>query len=169
MGAFRGRWMMVGAVTAVLLAGLPGGRASARKGPKVFSARINARQLVAHGRRTFGTYDGSIFLFAGSKPGGLHGTTRAASFACIAIGLDTSAFPLTLTCGGDYAEERIKGPVVKTWASLHGIQVTIQSFDGTHASGTFAGSLEITSGNAGPLAPAPVENGRFSVAVSRSH
>jgi hypothetical protein len=58
---------------------------------------------------------------------------------------------------------------VKTWASLHGLQVTIQSFDGTHASGTFTATLEITSGNAGPLAPAPVENGRFSVAVSRSH
>ena len=167
MGAFRARWVLATAVTAVLSVGLPGARASAKKGPKVFSARINARQLNAHGPRTFGTYDGSIFLVAGSKPGGLHGTTRAASLACIAIGLDTAAFPLTLTCGGDYTET--KRAVVKSWSSLHGVQVTLQSFDGTHASGTFSGTLDITSGNAGPLAPAPVENGRFSVAVSRSH
>jgi hypothetical protein len=160
---------MVAAVTAVLLAGLPGGPAWAkRKGPKVFSARINGRQLVAHGRRTFGTYDGSIFLFAGSKAAGLNGTNRAAAFACIAIGLDTAAFPLTLACGGNYQEVRAKGPTVNAWSSVSGLQVTIESFDGTHATGTFAGTLELTTGNAGPLAPAAVENGRFSVVVTRS-
>ena len=69
MGAFRARWVLAAAVTAVLSVGLPGTQAWAKKGPKVFSARINGRQLVAHGRRAFGNYAGSIFSFGGFKTG----------------------------------------------------------------------------------------------------
>ena len=75
-GAFRARWVLAAAVTAVLSVGLPGTQAWAKKGPKVFSARINGRQLVAHGRRAFGNYAGSIFSFGGFKTAGVNGTNH---------------------------------------------------------------------------------------------
>src|SRR5262249_47935548 len=167
MRTFRGGWMKVAALAAILGAGLSTHLAWARKkSARTFSAQINGRQLTARNRHTLGTYNGSIFLFEGSKPGGLRGTTRTAAFTCVAIGLETATFPLTLACGGTYQE--VQRTTVRSWSSLHGLQVTIDSFDGTRATGTFSGTLEITSGSAGPLAPAPVENGRFSVIVTRS-
>jgi hypothetical protein len=152
--------------TAALAIALLGGplvdEAAAGKKPRL-SARINGHAVRAGGRRLDAVYVGMTVLTISGSTRNVR-FNRAVAFACVAFGLAPTTSPVTLTtCNGLYQETRTGlHPSVKIWTTDTGLQVTIESFDGVHARGTFSGAFEFSpTGDA----PAVIVNGRFSVVV----
>jgi hypothetical protein len=150
----------VGTLGAIVLAGSAIGDGWA-KTPKVrFSATVNGKRMKALKRATFLTLASTSFSVIGqSKP--RKGVSRAITALCgPGVDLRSLALPATLACYGSYVEARRKGS--KEWVRPNGIEVTVESFDGSRAEGTFRGTLDTTVAHAGDP-PVAIEEGRFSV------
>jgi hypothetical protein len=157
-------------VAAAVLATVPAVRdAVAGRKPKLV-ARINGKKFKANVKPSI---TGVYYTSAGVTLNGLgqkisigRGTIKNLVILCGGIGLPGATFPVTVDCGGTYTDNTFSGPVppanAKAWAATTGILVTFQSFDGTRAKGTFAGSLPPGDTNPGDP-PATIERGKFSV------
>ena len=91
--------------------------------------------------------------------------------ACVPIDLATITVPYVRAsgAGGNYQEVRFKRtPSAKGWGSVHGLQMTIDYWDGVRLKGHFAGTFEFGNENgAKALGPLPVDEGRFAVELPR--
>ena len=155
------RIVAIGVGACLVAGGLPSDAAAGKR--SMVSARINGKRFKSTSRRlTFGTYGDFILLVVGSKAGR---SVRSLGVGCVPVDLATAALPLTCTGNGTYQEVRIgRRPSAKAWGTVNGLQVTIESFDGARARGTFSGTFDFGNENgASPLGPIPVEDGRFDV------
>jgi len=151
--------ILLAALAAVLASAVP-----AAAGKPHLTARINGHRLKAVGTRLQVNYIGNeLFEIVGSTKNVRF--NRAVAIACVAFDLASQPPPVTLTgCNGNYQETRTKrrSASAKVWATSSGVQVTIDAFDGTSASGTFAGTFEV-AGDGG--APAPIQSAKFVAPV----
>jgi hypothetical protein len=141
-----------------------GGEATAAGKPP-FSAQINGRVFRATARNAQAVFVVDVVeLVAHTQRGHF---SRAVAFACPALNLATATLPVTLSsCNGTYQEVKVsRHPSVKVWATGDGLEITVESFDGSRIKGTFSGTFE-TPGQ--PGGPAAVRNGKFNLAVSAS-
>ena len=148
----------------IVVAGLAGTADAGRK--KGLRARINGRGFKVGGRFTVGSTNGfgGIIITAG-KPSIPGKSLKSFTLGCEVPGLSpTMALPVTVSCGGGYAEVKVGLHAVnRAWATDDQIQLTVVSFDGTRLKATFAGQFE-TPGEQNPGdGPATVENGKVTV------
>jgi len=172
------RWL-VATLGLILVATVLVDDAMARSHPPVVSARIHGRRFRSRGVRANQAVVGgfafdplaSFLTFGASKVGRPHiGTLiRSMAVGCLIYNYNpsTATFPMTLTCSGNYYEMRLGHPeLTKGWMTSTGIQVTLNSFDGTRAVGKFSGTYEMPD----PASPGPgsvaVENGQFNVVMT---
>jgi hypothetical protein len=172
------RWL-VGTLGLVLVAGLLVDDVMARTHPPIVSAKIHGRRFKARGvgaRQAVvaGFTSGpslGVLTFGASKVAGLHIGTLIRSMAVLCpipnYNPTTTMFPLTLACNGNYHEMRLGRPqLTMGWMTDTGIQVTLESFDGTRAVGQFSGMFELPD----PASPGPgsvaVANGHFNVVIT---
>ena len=158
----RGRGGVATAAVAIVLATAPSIAAAAARKP-ILSARIHGNAVTATGTRLQAFYiGGAVFEIAARTKSTRR--NRAVAFSCVAFGLLPTTSPVTLTqCNGNYQETNVgRHASAKVWSASTGLQVTVDSFDGTRARGTFTGEFEF-AGDGG--APAVVRNGRFDVVV----
>ena len=162
MSMRREGWLAAIGLGVALVAGIPVDEATASSRPHL-SARINGRALTASGKRLQVVNLSTIFEIVASTKN-VH-FNRSMAFACVIFDLATTPLPVTLTqCNGNYQETRIsRHPSAKVWTTAAGIQLTIDSFDGTRARGTFSGAFEV-SGDGSP--PAAIQNGKFDAVVT---
>jgi hypothetical protein len=128
------------------------------------SARINGHALRASGTRLQVDSFPTVFEITASTKNVRN--NHAAAFACVAFDLASMPLPATLTpCNGNYQETRIgrRGASVKAWSTTAGIQVTIESFDGSHVKGTFGGAFEFSAEG---RPPATIQKGKFDAVVT---
>ena len=147
------------ALTAAILAT----NATAASGPRL-SARINGHALRASGTRLQVVSFPTLFEVTASTKNVRN--NHAAAFACVAFDLASMPLPTTLTqCNGNYQETKIgrRGASVKAWSTAAGIQVTIESFDGSHVTGTFGGAFEFSAEG---RRPATIQKGKFDAVVT---
>lgn len=171
------RWL-VATLGLVLVAGVLVDDAMARSLP-IVSAKIHGRRFKSRGVGARQAVVGgfvfdplfSYLTFGASKVGRLHiGTlVRSMAVGCLIPNYNpaTATFPMTLTCNGNYHEMRLGHPErTQGWMTDTGIQVTLDSFDGTRAVGKFSGTYEQPD----PAYPGPgtavVENGQFNVVIT---
>jgi hypothetical protein len=149
------------ALGALLLAGPLIDPAVAKKPKTRFVAKVNGKRVKAPRRATFFYYSTVSFSIAGAAT--QRGVTRTVTANCLGD-LAAVAPHATLDCYGTYTEARRRKPA-KDWQRNAGMQVTIDSFDGTRAVGSFSGTLDPSP--AYPTdPPATVTNGVFSVVVT---
>ena len=86
------------------------------------------------------------------------GASRAL-FANCPGNLGSLALPATPDCYGDYGQNGKSG--LKSWAG-NGLQVTVESFDGSRVVGTLRGTLAPTASHPTDQ-PVTIEDGSFSV------
>ena len=158
----KARLAVLGAV--IVTAGLVGTADAGRR--KGLRARINGRPFKVGGRFTAGSTNGfgGIIITAG-KPSIPGKSLKSFTIGCEVPGLSpTMAVPVTVPCGGGYAEVKVgRHAVSRAWATDDQIQLTVVSFDGTRLKATFTGQFE-TPGEQNPGdAPATVENGKVTV------
>ena len=160
----NGRWI-IGLAGVLLLTALAGDAAAASK-PKL-TARIHGKAFKATGTtRLQGTFiSGELFSVLATTKSVRH--NRAMDFACVGFGLAPGHIVALGPCGGEYQETNVSrhGVSVKTWSTVSGLQVTLDSFDGTHATGTVSGAFELSGQCDGP---ATVQNGRFDVVITNT-
>ena len=134
--------------------------------PKL-TARIHGKAFKATGTTLLqGTYVGAeLFSILAKTKNVRH--NRAMDFACVGLGLAPGNIVAPGPCGGEYQETNVSrhGVSVKVWSTVNGLQVTLDSFDGTHATGTFSGAFELSGQGDGP---ATVQNGRFDVVITNT-
>jgi hypothetical protein len=174
------RWL-VATLGMVLVAGVLVDDAMARRHLPIVSARIHgrrfksrgvgARQAVVAGFAFDPT--SSVLTFGASKVSGLHiGTLiRSMAVGCLMPGYNpaTTIFPLTLACNGNYHEMRLGRPqLTMGWMTDTGIQVTLDSFDGTRAIGKFSGTYELPDPATPGTGTVAVERGQFNVVITVS-
>jgi len=159
----RGRSWLAVALGAVLLTGSLIDDAAARKPKARLSATVAGKRLKALRRATFLIYSTTSFSVTG-QTNVRHGLSRAVSAACLGD-LKTLVLPTTLGCYGTYTEARRSG--ARDWQRNEGMQVTIASFDGTRAVGTFQGTLDPGPSHAADPTVG-VENGAFSIVIRES-
>jgi hypothetical protein len=135
--------------------------AFARKPKTRFVAKVNGKRLKAPRRATFFIYTTGSFSIAGATT--QRGASRTVTANCLGD-LAAVAPHTTLSCYGTYTEVRRRKPA-KDWQRNEGMQVTINSFDGTRAVGSFSGTLDPSAAHATDP-PATVTNGVFSVVVT---
>jgi hypothetical protein len=148
------------ALAALLVGGIFGGEATAAGRP--FSAQINGRVFKATAKNTQALFlETVVELVAHTQKGHFN---RAVAIACPALNLATATLPVTLSsCNGNYQETKVSlHPSVKVWATGDGLEITVESFDGSSIKGTFSGAFE-TPGQ--PGGPAAVRNGKFNLAL----
>lgn len=167
MRVSRRSWLVV-VVGAVILAAPMIDDAVARKQRSRFSAMVDGKRLKGWKRATFATYATTGFgVIASARP--RRGVVRSLSVDCVGVDLRTITLPVFWPdfssmpeCFGFYLETRLRGGL-KQWTSA-GMEVTVDSFDGTRVVGTFRGIIQPSTSN--PSEPAvTVEGGRFSVFV----
>jgi hypothetical protein len=155
----RIRGFMVTACAVALLGGAFAGEAHAKK--KFIKARINGKGFRAGGIRAAASTNGlGLVAINGSK--GTR-TLTTLTLGCGFPGLSpASTFPVTAACGGGYAVAGLGAPP-KGWVTDDGVQVTIESFDGTTIKGSFSGTFE-RPGDTNPTdPPASVQGGKFAL------
>ena len=132
--------------------------AFAKKAKSSFSAQVDGKRLKASRRGSQGIYATTSFSVAG-QTGVRHGLSRTVTAACLG-NLKTLVLPAALDCYGSYIEARRHGS--KEWSRPSGLQVAIESFDGTRVVGTLQGALDPTAPHASDP-PVTVLGGRFSI------
>jgi hypothetical protein len=159
----HGKRIALTALAALLISGTFGGQATAAGKP--FSAQINGRVFKATAKNAQALFlQDVVELVAHTRKGHFN---RALAIACPALNLTTATLPVTLSsCNGNYQETKVSlHPSVKVWATGDGIEITVESFDGSSIKGTFSGAFE-TPGQ--PGGPAAVRNGKFNLALGTS-
>ena len=132
--------------------------AFAKKAKSSFSAQVDGKRLKASRRGSQGVYATTSFSVAG-QTGVRHGLSRTVTANCLG-NLKALVLPATIDCYGTYTEARRHS--AKDWSRSNGLQVTIESFDGTRVVGTLRGGLDPTPAHAS-AAPVTVKDGRFSI------
>ncbi len=150
------------ALGAVMLAGLVSGDASARRAKTRLVATVNGKRLKGS-RPVIALYSTASFsVNAAAKP--KRGIVRTVTANCGPVNIKTVALPITVTgCYGSYTEAPSRHGTFRQWTGT-GIEVTVESFDGTRIVGTFQGTLVIPTHAGDP--PATVERGSFSIALT---
>jgi hypothetical protein len=164
------------ALAAALLAGSFVADAQAGKKKAFIKARIDgkgfkAKHIPLKGKvataatNGFGAYAITGTITTAGRRGG---TLRNVTLGCEIPDLSpSSAFPITVSCGGGYTDTKVtlSGTTIRAWGTDDMIQVTITAFDGTRMTGTWSGQFE-EAGETNPGdPPAVVENGKLSVDV----
>ena len=163
MSTGRSNWLVV-ALGAVLLAGPLVGDAFAKKPKSRLSATVNGKRLKSSKRAVMGLYATASFS-VNSATRLRHGLVRSITVNCGPVDIKAVALPITLTaCFGAYTEAPRHTAGFKQWLS-NGIDLTVESFDGSRVVGTFRGALAPTSANASDP-PASVEDGSFSLVLT---
>jgi hypothetical protein len=161
-----------GVAVAILLGANP---ALAIKGDTI-SAVVNGHERKFKGKTACGGYTPAAFaIVGGTKFHGLNRLIRSLAVSCVDVDLATSSFPLTpaasppANCTIGYTEMKVslRHPITREWSTTStpdnsAIQVTVTSFDGTRAQGTFSGTIAALTG---ATTPATVTSGSFSVVL----
>ena len=153
----RRRWL-----AAMVLGFLLVTPAGAAKKPHL-SARIHGHPLKSGGKRLQVESFSTVFEIVASTKNVRF--NRAMGIACVAFDLASMPLPATLSqCNGTYQETRIgrRGASAKVWSGT-GMQITVESFDGSTARGTFGGAFEVSGQGDGP---AVIQNGKFNAVVT---
>jgi len=94
------------------------------------------------------------------------GVSRFISVGC-GPGVDLLALPIpspTILCYGTYQTNSVRGGDQKTWlGATPTMELVIETFDGTRASGTFLGAISAAVGTVEP--PVTIESGRFTAPI----
>jgi hypothetical protein len=127
--------------------------------------RVNGRNIRDRGKNICdGFTQAGVSFVAAPRRYHLGQTLRAVSLACADFDLSSTTFPVTPQfCLLGYTEIKVKvPPTSKRWgsSSTATAQVMFTSFDGTHVTGTFSGTLAPESGTS---TPATITNGKFSL------
>ena len=165
MVAHRRRWPLL-VLSAALLAGPLVQDGYAKKGPKsFFKTYVNGRKLKGSKRGLSGFLAGSGFTVAGATKQKL-GLVRTVTITCGPVDLSTVPPATTLTgCFGSYTEAGSRTGSFRQWTGT-GMELTVDSFDGSRVIGSFRGIL-VDASSANPSdASASVEDGTFSVALT---
>lgn len=144
------------ALGSVVLAGSVIDDAFAKKATVRFSATVDGKRMKALKRASLGLYAPTSFSVAG-QTGVRRGVSRAVTANCLG-NVKSLALPATVDCYGTYTEARRHG--AKDWSRNNGLQVTIDSFDGSRVVGTLRGTLDANSSSDPPVT---IEGGSFSV------
>jgi len=152
-------------IALALLTGLPPTRAIAGKGDKI-SAVVGGKRLKFRRGQVCDSYNqgdmsGVFEVTGGKKPHRIGQLLRALAVGCA---VDLAAGTPPLTCNIGYTQFRASAN-----ADFHmyagnspDVQVTFTSYDGTHLSGTFSGTLAAEDGTTNSIA---VTNGSFSLLI----
>jgi hypothetical protein len=151
------------ALGAVVLVGPAIDDAAAKKAKIRFTAQVDGKPLKGAKRQVVFINAGTSFSVTGQTKV-RRGAHRALTAACSG-NLASLALPATLDCYGDYGEYSRTG--LKSWTGLqivngYGLQVTIESFDGSRVVGMLRGTLASTTSSDPPVT---IENGSFSAVV----
>jgi hypothetical protein len=156
----RTSWLVL-ALSAAVLAGPLMDDAVAKKPKARFSARVDGKRVKALKRAIVLLYSTTSFSVNGAT-NVRRGVVRTVTANCLG-NLKTLVLPATLSCYGTYTEARRTG--AKDWARNDGMAVTVESFDGSRAVGTFHGTLDPGPSHAGDP-PVTVESGSFSIVLT---
>ncbi|MFN8546120.1 MAG: hypothetical protein U0807_18215 [Candidatus Binatia bacterium] len=157
--AWRSRFLMVVGSVA-LLAGPLVRDGFAKKAKSRLSATVDGKRLKASPRALVALSSSGSFSVNGQTKV-QKGLSRAVTVNCLG-NLGVLALPATLTCYGTYTESRKHGS--KSWQS-NGMELTVESFDGSRTVGTFRGTLDPASAHASDP-PVSIEHGSFSLVVT---
>ena len=150
----------------VLLAGLDYGIAKSK--PKsAMALTFNRKVLKSVRRAILGQYSTAIFTVGGSTRVSRRKYTGFA-ISCAPVNLQTVTLPATFTdCGASVIQTDLRHPAQnQTWTSFGTVAVTVQSYTGGRAIGTFRGTIDSATTPSEP--PATVEGGSFSVLLTNS-
>ena len=156
----RKGWLVVAMGMTVALAGPMVDEAFAKKAKSSFTAKVAGKPMKALKGQIFLLYTSTSFSVAG-QTGVRRGLSRAIQAVCLG-NLKTLALPATINCYGSYTEARRKS--AEEWSRNDGIQVRIETFDGSRATGTFSGALDATPSHPSDP-PVAVESGSFSIVI----
>ena len=159
----RRPWVML-ALGAILVAAPLVPEAHAKRTKSFVKTFVDGKKLKASRRGIQGFLAGSSFSIAGAtKP--KRGVVRTVTVNCGPVDLTTVPPGTTLTgCFGSYTEAGGKTGSFRQWTGT-GIELTVDSFDGTRVTGSFQGVL-VDASTANPSdAAATLEGGTFSVAL----
>ncbi len=168
----RFRAMLVVALTAGVALGATVGHDQAWAGDKPkLKAKINDKKFKSNLREgTLAVFDptNDVVTMNGffQKISLARGTIKIFQLV-LNIDLETAVLPVTLPVGlAVFTDNTFTGPVppatLNAWGGT-GVNVTIDSYDGTMMKGTFEGT--IPPSDATPLPPATVEKGKFKLPV----
>jgi hypothetical protein len=134
-----------------------------RRKPR-FSALVDGKRFKALRRAVSFIYTTTTFSAAGQTRV-KRGVSRFISVNCGAIDLRATAVPTpALSCYGTYQENVVRGAGgQKTWIS-EGMELTVDSFDGTRVTGTFRGVIQPSASNPSEP-PVTIEQGTFSAVI----
>lgn len=156
-------------VAGLLLGGVGGGVAEAKKKKPVVQASIDGKKFK-NSKRTppSAVYQGLTGLFivqAGSQKGGRRSVSIKTLSFSTQVDLATATLPITVPAfTAMYTDNTYRGltpGAPKSWVG-EGLNVTITAFDGARISGTFEGSLPPGSG---VTAPATFTGGKFDLPI----
>jgi hypothetical protein len=162
------RWIIVPLIVVALAAHAP--VAAARKPKETLSAVVNGRR-VKFGRKLIsssGSATSGIIAIGGAQKAHFGRTARVLGVGC-AIALSGATFPADgMFCTMNYTEVKLSrsGLTTKGWTAVEGVQVTVESFDGTRVAGTFNGTLQPPAGAS--YGPATVTSGIFNVPLNQT-
>jgi hypothetical protein len=155
----RGRGLLLAALAAALLAG-PTAESVAKKHKARLTARVDGKKFKGSKRGTFFIYAPTGFSVI-SQTKVKRGVSRAINVSCGQIDLRTVAVPIgPLQCYGFYQVNVVRGPGSQTTWISQGTELTITSFDGVSAVGSFRGVVGPSASSPGE-APVTIENGSF--------
>lgn len=156
----RSGWL-VALLGAVVLAGPLIGDAVAKKPKARFSAMVDGKRRKALKRAIFFIYSTTSFSVNGATKL-RRGVSRTITANCLGD-LRALVLPATLGCYGTYTEAGRTG--AKDWARNNGMEVTLESFDGSRVVGTFRGALDPGPSHASDL-PVTIEGGSCSIILT---
>jgi hypothetical protein len=161
------QWIIAAALGAGLATGLP--IDAVAKPKESVSATVNGHKVKVHKpKQILASLIGGVLGFsitAGKATAAFHHTAKALVVTCV-YGCAGPVFPADgQFCSVGYQEVKVAiHPTFKQWVGTSdgGVQVTIDSCDSTHISGTFQGTLNYFEPTAS-IGPVTVQDGKFDV------